>query len=684
MVCTGATVTEAAEEFTDQVSPSSSTESLNAPKQLVITLHGIRTFGGWQERLEKLLEGEAGARSVHVVNYKYGYFSVLAFLIPMFRWLVVRRFRTELKLLCDSSVWERIDIVGHSFGTHVLAWALHGIPKNSRPQINTIILAGSVLRASFPWRDLVGSGGVQRVVNDCGSQDRVLLFNQLFVLFTGMAGRIGFGGATHLNFRNRFFVFGHSGYFVDETEQPNDWMRTNWLPLLTGISDVESHDEREKPSWIEGILLTLANNAEPVKLTIYLALFSLPTWYVYQLYTAEQRARAAEAVQFSRAVENEALANQERDRAVAAEELAENQRDEALKSESNFLADFSRQSTLQGDAVTGILLGLSGLPDEFADSEVQRHRPFVAAAEASVAGAAIAQTEQFVLYGHDEAVVLAAYSPDGSRIVTASYDTRALLWDANSGAQAASLQGHEDRLTSVAFSPDGKFIATTSADHTARLWDGETGAILSMFTGHTERVENAVFSPNSTRIVTVSADHTARIWDVPSGRELIVLTGHEDEVRSADYSPDGSQIVTASLDTTIRLWNAATGEELSTLRGHGGNVLKVVFSPHGTSVLSASDDTTARLWDTVTSDLLVVLRGHEDSLTDVDFSSDGSRIVTSSGDNTARIWDSNNGLQLSVLRGQPRRCLERIVLSRRIESAHLRLGMALLEFGARL
>ena len=53
-------------------------------RQLVVTVHGIRTFGGWQEKLEGLLASRDSERSekVEVYNYKYGYFSVLAFVFP--------------------------------------------------------------------------------------------------------------------------------------------------------------------------------------------------------------------------------------------------------------------------------------------------------------------------------------------------------------------------------------------------------------------------------------------------------------------------------------------------------------------------------------------------------------------------------------------------------------------------
>jgi predicted NACHT family NTPase len=63
-----------------------------------------------------------------------------------------------------------------------------------------------------------------------------------------------------------------------------------------------------------------------------------------------------------------------------------------------------------------------------------------------------------------------AFSPDGGRVATASYDRTARLWDAASGKQLAVLKGHTDSVRSIAFSPDGSRLATASHDGTARLW----------------------------------------------------------------------------------------------------------------------------------------------------------------------------------------------------------------------
>ena len=68
-----------------------------------------------------------------------------------------------------------------------------------------------------------------------------------------------------------------------------------------------------------------------------------------------------------------------------------------------------------------------------------------------------------------------AFSPDGARVLTGSFDKTARLWDAATGKEIRAFKGHESWVLSVAFSPDGARVLTGSADHTARLWDAATG-----------------------------------------------------------------------------------------------------------------------------------------------------------------------------------------------------------------
>ena len=83
---------------------------------------------------------------------------------------------------------------------------------------------------------------------------------------------------------------------------------------------------------------------------------------------------------------------------------------------------------------------------------------------------------------------------------------------------------------SAAFSGDGKRVVTASDDNTARIWDAESGKEIAVLKGHTGSVLSAAFSGDGKRVVTASDDNTARIWDAESGKEIAVLKGHTDAV----------------------------------------------------------------------------------------------------------------------------------------------------------
>jgi predicted oxidoreductase (fatty acid repression mutant protein) len=82
------------------------------------------------------------------------------------------------------------------------------------------------------------------------------------------------------------------------------------------------------------------------------------------------------------------------------------------------------------------------------------------------------------LRGHGGWVMSAAFSTDGERVVTASWDSTARVWDAESGEMLRELKGHRHAVTSAAFSTDGERIVTASGDETARVWDVRWGTTI--------------------------------------------------------------------------------------------------------------------------------------------------------------------------------------------------------------
>jgi hypothetical protein len=259
------------------------------------------------------------------------------------------------------------------------------------------------------------------------------------------------------------------------------------------------------------------------------------------------------------------------------------------------------------------------------------------------AGAALYQAwlnnREMALAGHTGPVYFAQFSPDGRRVVTASADNTARVWDLGQQRPTSiTLAGHEDAVYTAEFDHDGRHVVTASLDGTARVWDLSGSSPTSIpLRGHAESVLSAKFSADGRRVVTTSTDHTARVWDLSGSQPTwIELRGHKGSVLSAAFSPDGSHVATTSTDNTARVWDLSGG--YVELLGHTDAVLSIAFSNDG-HLVTASRDGTARVWD-LSGDQpkSVVARGHTQDVLSAAFSLDGHRFVTASMDGTARVW----------------------------------------------
>ena len=256
-----------------------------------------------------------------------------------------------------------------------------------------------------------------------------------------------------------------------------------------------------------------------------------------------------------------------------------------------------------------------------------------------------------VRFSPHSAVASARFSRSGSRVVTASWDNSARIWNAHDGSpilklgreSAGAAGAHLSNVNSAAFSPDeeGKWVLTSSDDGSAKLWDSKSGRVIRSFTGHNGRVVAAEFSADGSWVLTASSDKMARIFEVKSGQVLCELAGHALGISHAVFSADKKLVVTGSEDNTARVWSLedlASPDLVAEMRGHTAAVTSVDLSPNGKRVLTGCEDFTAKLWDAETGKEILTLNGHTQEVTSVMFSKDGQNALTSSRDGVAIIW----------------------------------------------
>jgi WD40 repeat protein len=87
---------------------------------------------------------------------------------------------------------------------------------------------------------------------------------------------------------------------------------------------------------------------------------------------------------------------------------------------------------------------------------------------------------------HDDSVSAVAFSPDGTRVATGSYDDSARVFDAATGTEIARLD-HDDSVSAVAFSPDGTRVATGSSDGSAQVWWADHDQLIDQAVGRLTR-----------------------------------------------------------------------------------------------------------------------------------------------------------------------------------------------------
>jgi WD40 repeat protein len=261
---------------------------------------------------------------------------------------------------------------------------------------------------------------------------------------------------------------------------------------------------------------------------------------------------------------------------------------------------------------------------------------------------------------------LAAFSPDGSELVTGGFDGVGRLWSTQSGDERDQFLGHTADVRAVAFSPDGENVATASNDGTARVWATSAGELLEP--PQSEATTTYLLRGDDLVRITADGRGDVELGEVGAPRdEDVELEGELDVLVGAAFSSDGSRLALAEQSGAVRVFDAESGEEVSEHEpvpvGPGVDppeVDELAFSPDGDRVASATGPafstgatvitpTVVQVWDvqsgaTTAQYIPQVAPGQVDPVSQQVAWLDGDRILSGRSTGEVHIWDAATGV----------------------------------------
>ena len=220
-----------------------------------------------------------------------------------------------------------------------------------------------------------------------------------------------------------------------------------------------------------------------------------------------------------------------------------------------------------------------------------------------IAGGGVAQA--FDRYtAHGGPVRDLTLSPDGSTLVSASFDYSAVIWQAPDITERNTLYAHEAAVNTARFSPDGGLLATAGDDGRIYLWPqrilGDEDPEPIILSGHRGKIVNLAFSADGRILASASWDGSIGIWPLDRGlqaaaEESRFIRGHDGPVNAVQFSIDGEHFYSAGYDGQIRKWRLSTGEYLRSVVRNGWSVSVFAIDEENDFVAYGSSDGTMNI-----------------------------------------------------------------------------------------
>jgi eukaryotic-like serine/threonine-protein kinase len=313
-------------------------------------------------------------------------------------------------------------------------------------------------------------------------------------------------------------------------------------------------------------------------------------------------------------------------------------------------------------------------------------------------------TDLYTYHGHTRAVNALAWSPDGTRLASSSWDKTVQVWESATGHRLLTYTGHAQGPTSVAWSPESTRLVSAGFEGSLQVWRAADGTPLwrhqdhayDPYTSTFTYVPHVAWAADGSRIATVGFPArlpseltlTTMLWDATSGQRLLIY--NDPNAQRVAWSPESARLATGGYYQAVTVWPAppvsvsatATAATAATptaaadqgasapglyppkiwsYRGDMAYVQGLVWSPDGTRIASCgtkpivlfASNGGVRIWDAATGRRVLTYSGHSEAvdLLALAWSPDGRYLASGGSDQVVRVWDARTGEDLVTYYG---------------------------------